>query len=39
MAVFHRIGNACAGVFVLKMNNKLGRIKIIKYSLLLLASA
>lgn len=39
MAVIHRIGSLLAGIFVLKFNNIIGRIKIIKYSLLILACA
>lgn len=39
LAVVHRIGNALAGIFVMKFNNILGRIKIIKYSLIVLALA
>jgi hypothetical protein len=39
MAVIHRVGNALAGLCVMKFNNIIGRIKIIKYSLLILAAA
>lgn len=39
MAVVHRIGSALAGIFVMRFNNTLGRIKIIKYSLLVLTLA
>lgn len=39
MAVIHRIGSLLAGLCVLKFNNTIGRIKIIKYSLIILACA